>query len=107
MERLRTKLTQQLFLTMDSMQTGVSKNNFQETGKLTAEEFVTAGDFIVQNFPSWSWASGLPEKQRKHLPAEKQFLITKNGLFNSGEGLFYAHAISYTSTLLSHRRERD
>eukprot|EP00730_Choanoeca_flexa_P007643 TRINITY_DN12364_c1_g7_i2.p1 TRINITY_DN12364_c1_g7~~TRINITY_DN12364_c1_g7_i2.p1 ORF type:complete len:117 (+),score=7.35 TRINITY_DN12364_c1_g7_i2:86-436(+) len=97
MDRLRSKLGQQLFLTLDKYQSGVSvrlsnirryslqrlwsvqRNNFQKTGKLTAEEFVIAGDFLVENFPSWSWSGGLEDKKRAHLPPAKQFLITKNG----------------------------
>jgi ubiquitin-like-conjugating enzyme ATG3 len=78
MATLRTKISQQIFLTLDSMGQGAKKSSFQKTGKLTAEEFVIAGDFLVENFPSWSWGSGLPEKQRKHLPPDKQFLQTKN-----------------------------
>eukprot|EP00730_Choanoeca_flexa_P007642 TRINITY_DN12364_c1_g7_i10.p1 TRINITY_DN12364_c1_g7~~TRINITY_DN12364_c1_g7_i10.p1 ORF type:complete len:298 (+),score=93.77 TRINITY_DN12364_c1_g7_i10:86-979(+) len=78
MDRLRSKLGQQLFLTLDKYQSGVSRNNFQKTGKLTAEEFVIAGDFLVENFPSWSWSGGLEDKKRAHLPPAKQFLITKN-----------------------------
>lgn len=41
-------------------------------------QFVIAGDFLVENFPTWSWGSGLPEKRRSHLPAEKQFLQTRD-----------------------------
>lgn len=73
-----TKATQKLVLIMDKHGSAIRKSVFHETGKLTPEEFVIAGDFLVENFPSWSWGSGLPDKRRSHLPADKQFLQTKN-----------------------------
>lgn len=78
MASFRNKLSQQLFLTLDAFSTGTQKSDFQKTGKISADDFVKAGDFLVSNFPSWSWGSGLPEKQRKHLPADKQYLQTRN-----------------------------
>lgn len=65
-------------LTMDSCGTAATVSTFQKTGKLTPEEFVAAGDFLVENFKTWSWASGLPEKRRSHLPADKQYLQESN-----------------------------
>ncbi|EGD76123.1 hypothetical protein PTSG_00830 [Salpingoeca rosetta] len=78
MSQLRTKITQKVMLTLDSLQKGITDSNFSKTGKLTAKEFVEAGDFLVANFPSWSWAAGLAENKRSHLPDDKQFLISKN-----------------------------
>jgi ubiquitin-like-conjugating enzyme ATG3 len=54
------------------------ESHFTEKGVLTPEEFVTAGDLIVMKCPTWSWASGEPSKRKDYLPADKQFLITKN-----------------------------
>ena len=51
---------------------------FREQGVLTPEEFVAAGDFLVRTCPTWSWAGGAPAKRRPFLPADKQFLVTKN-----------------------------
>jgi ubiquitin-like-conjugating enzyme ATG3 len=53
----------------------LKESKFKETGVLTPEEFVAAGDFLVFKCPTWSWASG--EKQRDYLPADKQYLITR------------------------------
>ncbi|CAG8689787.1 9517_t:CDS:2 [Funneliformis caledonium] len=57
----------------------VLKNSkFKETGCITPEEFVAAGDFLVYKCPTWKWESGEVSKRRDYLPAEKQFLITRN-----------------------------
>ncbi|KAI8577522.1 hypothetical protein K450DRAFT_201043 [Umbelopsis ramanniana AG] len=57
----------------------VLKNSkFKETGCITPEEFVAAGDFLVYKCPTWSWEGGDPSKRRDYLPADKQFLITRN-----------------------------
>jgi len=52
-------------------------SKFTETGVLTPQEFVDAGDMLVSKCPSWSWSGGDPDKRRSHLPPNKQFLITK------------------------------
>lgn len=51
---------------------------FKEKGVLSVSEFVTAGDNLVSKCPTWSWESGEPSKRKPYLPAEKQFLITRN-----------------------------
>ncbi|KAJ1654992.1 E2-like enzyme [Dispira simplex] len=57
----------------------VLKNSkFKETGVLTPEEFVVAGDYLVYKCPTWSWAGGIPGKRRDYLPADKQYLITRS-----------------------------
>ncbi|CAJ0833288.1 18979_t:CDS:10 [Entrophospora sp. SA101] len=57
----------------------VLKNSkFKETGCITPEEFVAAGDFLVYKCPTWNWENGEVSKRRDYLPAEKQFLITRN-----------------------------
>ncbi|KND01552.1 uncharacterized protein SPPG_03354 [Spizellomyces punctatus DAOM BR117] len=53
-------------------------SKFKETGVLTPEEFILAGDFLVYKCPTWSWAAGEPSKRRDYLPADKQYLITRN-----------------------------
>ncbi|KAJ2331994.1 E2-like enzyme, partial [Coemansia sp. RSA 2671] len=51
----------------------VLKNSkFKETGVLTPEEFVAAGEYLVFK------EKGHPNKRRDYLPADNQFLITRN-----------------------------
>ena len=53
-------------------------STFRETGQITPEEFVQAGDYLVYKFPSWSWSSASsPAKQVSHLPPNKQYLVTR------------------------------
>jgi ubiquitin-like-conjugating enzyme ATG3 len=53
-------------------------STFRETGKLTPDEFVLAGDFLTNKFPSWSWAEAATSAQRiSHLPEGKQYLVTR------------------------------
>lgn len=51
---------------------------FREKGVLSVTEFIIAGDNLVSKCPTWSWESGEPSKQKSYLPADKQFLITRN-----------------------------
>lgn len=57
----------------------ISKTStFRETGQITPEEFVAAGDFLVYKFPSWSWADASSPKLRvAYLPEGKQYLVTR------------------------------
>ena len=53
-------------------------STFRETGQITPEEFVLAGDFLVFKFPSWQWAdASSPAKRVAYLPDGKQFLVTR------------------------------
>ena len=53
-------------------------STFRETGQITPEEFVQAGDYLVYKFPSWSWSSASsPAKQVAYLPPNKQYLVTR------------------------------
>lgn len=54
------------------------ESKFRETGVLTPEEFVVAGDHLVHHCPTWSWSAGDPAKTKSYLPKDKQFLVTKN-----------------------------
>ncbi|KAJ3127621.1 Arabinose-proton symporter (Arabinose transporter) [Nowakowskiella sp. JEL0407] len=56
----------------------LKSSKFKETGVLTAEEFVLAGDFLVYKCPTWQWSGGDPAKRRDYLPSDKQYLITRN-----------------------------
>lgn len=52
-------------------------STFRTTGELTIDEFVQAGDYLVYKFPTWSWSGGDPKGRNDKLPADKQFLVTK------------------------------
>ena len=57
------------------------KSTFFETGQITPDEFVQAGDYLVNMFPTWSW-SGTDGRRcdinyRTFLPNDKQFLVSK------------------------------
>jgi len=56
----------------------LKESKFQETGVITPEEFVAAGDHLVHHCPSWQWAAGSSDCVREYLPPDKQFLITRN-----------------------------
>ncbi|KAH6897597.1 putative E2-like enzyme [Coprinopsis sp. MPI-PUGE-AT-0042] len=55
----------------------LKESKFKEHGRITPEEFVAAGDFMVYKFPVWSWEKGDPSKARDFLPADKQYLVTR------------------------------
>lgn len=56
----------------------LKESKFQETGVITPEEFIAAGDHLVHHCPSWQWAAGSSDCVRDYLPQDKQFLITRN-----------------------------
>ena len=57
--------------------TPVLKNSkFKETGNITPEEFVAAGDYLVEISPAWRWCKGSDELKKNFLPDDKQFLMT-------------------------------
>lgn len=53
-------------------------SSFVSTGKLTPDEFVQAGDYLVYKFRTWSWSPGDASRQNSHLPKDKQFLVTRH-----------------------------
>lgn len=55
-----------------------NESNFKKTGEISPEEFVKAGDYLVSKFPTWKWGTCPKSLQRKFLPANKQYLITKH-----------------------------
>ncbi|KAM3519263.1 hypothetical protein NHJ13051_007627 [Beauveria bassiana] len=54
-------------------------STFRQTGQITPEEFVAAGDYLVYKFPTWAWGDADDESRRaSHLPPGKQYLVTRN-----------------------------
>jgi ubiquitin-like-conjugating enzyme ATG3 len=51
-------------------------SKFGETGVITPEEFVAAGEYLTYKCPTWQW--GDCGGKRSYLPDDRQFLITKN-----------------------------
>jgi len=60
-----------LFNTLHGVKT---VSNFQQTGTLTPQEFVEAGDALVQKIPVWEWCGG---EGAPHLPPEKKYLVLR------------------------------
>lgn len=56
----------------------LKESAFLEKGLLTPEEFVIAGDALVEKCPTWSWESGSEAKLNKSLPEDKQFLVIRD-----------------------------
>ena len=55
-----------------------NESNFESTGEISPDEFVTAGDFLVFKFPTWQWGTCPPELRKSFLPPDKQFLVTRH-----------------------------
>ena len=54
-------------------------STFRQTGQITPEEFLAAGDYLVYKFPTWSWGDADSETRRvSYLPPGKQYLVTRN-----------------------------
>lgn len=54
-------------------------STFRQTGQITPEEFVAAGDYLVYKFPTWSWGDADADHRRvEYLPPGKQYLVTRN-----------------------------
>ncbi|KAK0390643.1 hypothetical protein NLU13_0147 [Sarocladium strictum] len=54
-------------------------STFRQTGQITPEEFLAAGDYLVYKFPTWSWGQADdPSKRVSYLPENKQYLVTRN-----------------------------
>lgn len=62
----------------ESLTPVLKTSKFRETGVLTPDEFVFAGDHLVSTCPTWKWGSGESDKLKPYLPKDKQFLITKS-----------------------------
>lgn len=56
----------------------LKESKFYTEGVLTPEEFVAAGDFLVQKCPTWKWCGGSSANSKlvDYLPENKQYLVT-------------------------------
>ncbi|KAG6874513.1 hypothetical protein C0995_010423 [Termitomyces sp. Mi166 len=78
-------LQSQFWAVRDYLSPVLKESKFKEHGRITPEEFVAAGDFLVYKFPVWSWQvpialateKGEASKARDFLPADKQYLVTR------------------------------
>lgn len=53
-------------------------SSFINTGRITPNEFVEAGDYLVGKWPFWSWSGSKGVKEYKNfLPDDKQYLVTR------------------------------
>ena len=55
----------------------MKESKFYEEGKLTPEEFIAAGDYLVKKCPTWSWCAAKKNLSNKALPEGKQYLLTR------------------------------
>ncbi|AAS53196.2 AFL178Wp [Eremothecium gossypii ATCC 10895] len=54
------------------------QSTFENTGQITPEEFIKAGDYLCHMFPTWRWnqqQGGMV--YRDFLPQDRQFLVTR------------------------------
>jgi ubiquitin-like-conjugating enzyme ATG3 len=66
-------------------------STFATTGAMTPEEYVQAGDKLIENWPMWSWQRAeLNEKD--YLPKQKQYLVAR-GLLSTHRYKEYAQVI--------------
>jgi ubiquitin-like-conjugating enzyme ATG3 len=56
----------------------LKESKFYSEGVLTPEEYVVAGDFLVQKCPTWKWCGGSSNNTKlvDYLPENKQYLVT-------------------------------
>ncbi|CAJ0945051.1 unnamed protein product, partial [Mesorhabditis belari] len=78
MDSLKNRLTQMAIGAAEKFTPILKESKFRETGVLTPEEFIVAGDHLVHHCATWQWAKADASKKRDYLPDEKQFLITRN-----------------------------
>lgn len=68
-------------------------SKFYETGILTPEEFVAAGDQLTQVCPSWTWKPAVSKNlENPAFPPEKQFLQSQSRSMKRVKDLYGAEA---------------
>lgn len=66
-----------LHVARDTFTPTLKHTQFLDQGKLTPEEFVAAGDYLIRLSPTWRWSTASTGLGKSYLPVEKQFLITR------------------------------
>ncbi|CDW57537.1 ubiquitin conjugating enzyme ATG3 like [Trichuris trichiura] len=79
MESLVNKLKNSALEIAEYLSPVLKESRFRESGVITPDEFVSAGDHLTLLCPTWQWAKGDEAQMKPYLPANKQFLITRNG----------------------------
>jgi ubiquitin-like-conjugating enzyme ATG3 len=69
-------IQQQYWAVRDYLSPVLTQSKFKETGCITPDEFIAAGDFITYKFPVWKWETGDASKARDYLKPDKQYLVT-------------------------------
>ncbi|CAH8462338.1 unnamed protein product [Dicrocoelium dendriticum] len=77
MDSLRQAFARTALSVADYVVPVLRTSRFKETGVITPDEFIAAGDFLVHHCPTWQWSSG-DKPPRSYLPARKQYLVTRN-----------------------------
>ncbi len=73
--KLKRKLYKTYKQTAEHLLPVKTTRDFKQSGMITPEQFVESGDYLVEQFPLWSWASVSKRKQKSYLPPHKQMLI--------------------------------
>ncbi|KFD53809.1 hypothetical protein M513_05315 [Trichuris suis] len=78
MESLVNRLRNSALEIAEYLSPVLKESRFRESGVITPDEFVSAGDHLTLLCPTWQWAKGDEAHVKPYLPADKQFLITRN-----------------------------
>lgn len=78
MEDVKHRLHEAFKSTVEFVTPARSVTGFREKGVLTPDEFVLAGDNLVEKCPTWAWEGGDPGRRKSYLPSDKQYIITRN-----------------------------
>lgn len=78
MDSLKNKINNAYRGVAEKIMGDLKESAFLTKGMLTPDEFVTAGDALVSQCPTWSWEAGSESKLNKSLPDDKQFLMIRD-----------------------------
>jgi len=78
MESFIGGIKQKLISEIGKVKKPLKDSHFLDKGVITPQEFIIAGDLLVNKCPGqWMWSRGDPKRSVNYLPQEKQFLITR------------------------------